>query len=234
MLKFHFSILAVALLFPISASVLHAADAPTAETKLREALRNTMLQLRTVETERANLQTTQAEADQKNKDLTARVDALVKQAGEDKKSLDELNAKISDQDSALARLKADFGKSQDSLKKAADMARTKEAERAKLAGDIILLQRHVADLETRNMALFKLGNEILSRYESFGLGTALTAREPFTGLTRTKLENLVQTYQDKLSDQTLAAADEKTGGQPAKSSPDKKQKTGDPAGNKKP
>lgn len=114
------------------------------------------------------------------------------------------------------------------------MARTKEAERAKLAGDIILLQRHVADLETRNMALFKLGNEILSRYESFGLGTALTAREPFTGLTRTKLENLVQTYQDKLSDQTLAAADEKTGGQPAKSSPDKKQKTGDPAGNKKP
>jgi chromosome segregation ATPase len=222
-----FSILTVVLLLPSTAAVLRAADAPSPETKLREALRNTMLQLRTAETDRANLQAAQAEADQKNKDLAAKVDALVKQAAEDKKSLDEANAKISDQDAALARLRTDYGKSQDALKQAAELAKTKEGERAKLAGEKILLQRRVADLETRNLALFKLGNEILDRYEKFGLGTALTAREPFTGLTRTKLENLVQDYQDKLSDQTVARADEKKEAGNSKPAADKKQKAGD-------
>jgi len=227
-------ILPAALLLLLSVNVLRAAEAPNAETKLREALRNTMLQLRTAETERANLQAAQAENEQKNKDLTARIDALVKQAAEDKKNLDEATSKISDQDAALARLRIDLGKSQEALKKAAELAKTREEERAKLAGGIILLQRRVADLETRNMALFKLGNEILERYEKFGLGTALTAREPFTGLTRTKLENLVQDYQDKLSDQTVAKTDEKAGGQNLKPASDDKPGAGTAAGSKKP
>ena len=197
------TLIAAGLLLSVAAAIspARAADAGTAEAKLREALRTTMLQLRTAETERANLQAAKDEADQKGRDLAAKVDALAKQASEDKKNLDELNAKISDQDAALARVKADLAKSQEALKQTADLARKKEGERARLAGDNILLQRRVADLETKNMALFKLGSEILARYEKFGLGTALTAREPFTQLTRTKLENLVQDYQDKLGDQ---------------------------------
>jgi hypothetical protein len=59
------------------------------------------------------------------------------------------------------------------------------------------------DLRRRNNELFKLGNEILSRYEHFGLGTALTAREPFTGITKVKLQSLVQDYQDKLAEQKV-------------------------------
>jgi len=136
-----------------------------------------------------------------------------------------LNSKISDQEAALAHLRTEYGKSQEALKQAAELARTKEAERTKLAGENILLQRRVSDLETRNMALFKLGNEILERYEKFGLGTALTAREPFTGLTRTKLENLVQDYQDKLSDQTVTKVDEKKDGGNSKPAVDKKKKS---------
>jgi hypothetical protein len=66
---------------------------------------------------------------------------------------------------------------------------------------IILLQRTVADRETKNAELFKIGNEILNRYEKYSLGEALLAKEPFTGITRVKLETLVQDYQDKISDQ---------------------------------
>ncbi len=79
----------------------------------------------------------------------------------------------------------------------------KEGDSAKLANDVVLLKRQVADRETKNLALFKLGNEILTRYEKFGLGEALLAREPFTGITRTKLETLVQDYSDKLADQRI-------------------------------
>jgi len=209
MKKLFLPILAAVFLSPLSLPLLSAADNAGPEVKLREALRNTMLQLRTAETDRANLQATQAESDQKIKELTSKLDKQIKQTAEDKKDLDDLNSKITNQDAAYASLKAEYGKSQGELKQASELAKAKEEERAKLSGDIILLQRHVAELQTKNMALFKLGNEILSRYEKFGLGTALTAREPFTGLTRTKLENLVQDYQDKLSAQTVAAEDEK-------------------------
>jgi hypothetical protein len=72
-----------------------------------------------------------------------------------------------------------------------------------------LLQRTVDDRELKNIALFKLGNEILTRYEKFGLGDAIGAKEPFVGISRVKLQFLVQDYKDKLLDQTVTA------GQPA-------------------
>jgi hypothetical protein len=72
-----------------------------------------------------------------------------------------------------------------------------------LASESIVLKRKLDDRDRKNFELFKLGNEILKRYEKFGLGDALAAREPFTGITRVKLQNLVQDYQDKLADQRV-------------------------------
>jgi len=63
---------------------------------------------------------------------------------------------------------------------------------------VVELQRKIDEDERRNIALFQLANEILTRYEKFGLGEALAAKEPFTGLTRVNLENLVQGYEDKI------------------------------------
>jgi hypothetical protein len=89
---------------------------------------------------------------------------------------------------------------------AADLARKKEGERAALAQQKIVLDRIVADQRTKNAAMYKIGKEILARYEGFGLGTALTAREPFIGTMRVKLENLVQDYGDKLADERIKTA----------------------------
>jgi hypothetical protein len=86
---------------------------------------------------------------------------------------------------------------------AVEIAQKMESERTKLAGQVIELQRKLADRESKNLALFKLANEILKRYQRFGLGDALAAKEPFTGVARVKLENLVQDYQDKLADQRV-------------------------------
>ena len=188
----------------LGAQAVQAAD-NTSETRLRESVRNLTLQLRTAETERDNLQAAQAQMTQEKKTLGTQIEALNKQAAADKEARDAqdkviagLNAKAADQDSEIRRLKDSLEKWKAAQKQAADLATAKEAQRAKLAGDVILLERRVADREANNLALFKLGNEILTRYERFGLGDALGAREPFTGLTRVKLENLVQDYQDKL------------------------------------
>ena len=89
--------------------------------------------------------------------------------------------------------------------KAAEVARTKEDERAKLAAEIVVFKRTIADRETKNIALFNTANEILTRFENYALGKALGAREPFISTTRVKVENLVQGYQDQILAQRLTA-----------------------------
>ena len=195
----------IALMAVLPAAMLRADQPSPAELRLREALKNTMLQLRTTQNDLATLQATQAESDLKIKTLTDQADALTKQSIADKDAADKaiatLKAKVAEQDKLIAA----FADSQNKWKKdyglAVDAAKGKEAERAKLAAQVILLQRHVDDLQTKNNELFKVGSEILTRYEKFGLGQALLAKEPFTGIARARLESQVQDYQDKLTDQ---------------------------------
>jgi hypothetical protein len=214
----HCALLAVTVIFLALTQPAHAADQPaTAETRLREMLRTTIMQLRAAETERAALQAAQAESAAKEKALTAQVEALTKQSAADKdaadKAITDLKAKVADQDTELTQLKDALGKWKEGYAKAADIASAKEAERAKLASQVILLDRKVADRETKNAELFRIGSEILRRYERFGIGDALAAREPFVGIARVKLENQVQDYQDKLLDQKIKP------GQPPSSPP---------------
>ena len=182
-----------------------AADAPEGEARLREALRNATLQFRAVEAERTNLQTANAALTEDKRVLAEKFETLRKQTvaerAADDKTLAALKAQAATQETEIAHLKEALEKSEASGKQAAAVAAAKEAERAKLAADLVALERKVADCEAKNLALFKVGNEILTRYEKFSLGEALAAREPFVGTTRTRLENLVQDYQDKLLDQ---------------------------------
>jgi septal ring factor EnvC (AmiA/AmiB activator) len=79
------------------------------DARLREVLKNTMLQLRTIQTERDNLQAAQAELEQKNKTLDAQVKKLTKESADDKaiadKKISDLEKKSEDQAAQLAQLK---------------------------------------------------------------------------------------------------------------------------------
>ena len=189
-------------------SAVHAADPPNAaELKMRESLRATTLQLRNAETERATLQAAQAASLEENKALTEKLEALTKQAAANQAEAEKAAADLGNR---LTRKEMEAGDLQIALDKwkkghaeVTEIARKKEAERATFAARVIVLDRQVADQQVRNAAMFKIGNEILARYEGFGLGTALTAREPFIGTTRVKLQNLFQDYSDKLADERI-------------------------------
>lgn len=186
--------------------VLHAAEAADSnESKLREALKNATLQLRSAETERASAQSALAALGEEKKVLEAKFETLRKQTVADRaageKTIAALKGQATTQEAEIAKLKEALEKSDANGKQASVLAAAKEADRAKLAGDLIVLQRKVEDREAKNLALFKLGHEILTRYEKFSLGEALAAKEPFVGTTRAKLETLVQDYQDKLLEQ---------------------------------
>lgn len=195
---------------------LSAADGPDPTIKLREQLRSTMLQLRTAQTENANLQAAQAAADAKVKDLEVKVAAadartakLAKELNDEKaaaeRSIASLNNKLADREKRIVQYTESLEKWKAGYQKATEVARTKEDERAKLAAEVASLKHTVADRETKNVALFNVSNEILDRFENYALGKALGAREPFIGTTRVKVENLVQDYKDRILDQRLKA-----------------------------
>jgi chemotaxis protein histidine kinase CheA len=200
--------------------------APSPEMRMRQALRDTMLQLRDAQNQVVTLQATQAQSDKDKADLQAKVDALTAQlkavtdnAAADKASTDkaiaDLKAQSDDQQGQITRLTDGLKQWKDAYGQEAQLATTIEAARKQYALQAALLQRTVDDRETKNLALYKLGGEILTRYEQFGLGDALTAKEPFVGLSRVKLENLVQDYKNKLLDQAITTSPSTPLAQPA-------------------
>lgn len=172
---------------------------------LRAALRDKTLELRSAQSDLATLQAKQGAIADENKSLTAKYEALKKQLSADRAGADKtaatLSAQLTEQKQLTAKLEDALAIAKAEGEKAAQTARLAEAQGAKLSNENIILGRRIADRETKNLALFLVANEILSRYEEFSLGNALRAKEPFVGLTRTKLENLVQDYQDKIQDQ---------------------------------
>ena len=159
----------------------------------------------------ATAQAAQAQSDQDKAALQAKLDAanaqitaITKQSADDKSASDSAIADLKTQN---ADLTAQISKLNDALaawekddKQYVDLAKQKEAARAQLAVQTILLQRTIDDRETKNLQLYDLANEILTRYEKYSLGEALEAKEPFTGIARVKLQEDVQDYRDKIAD----------------------------------
>ena len=191
--------------FPLTSARAQAPNA--AEAKLRENLRAAMLQARTLQGERDALQAAKTQLEAEKKTAEEQAAKLQKQIAADKEAADKQIAELHDKSAAqaeqIAGTKASLEKWKASHAEVTGVAQKKEAERAKLAIEKIELQRIVADQRTRNLGMYRVGKEILDRYEKFGLGTALAAREPFTGTMRVKLENLVQDLGDKLAEQRI-------------------------------
>ena len=189
----------------IVTSALVVANANADDARLKETLRTLTLRLRSAETERNTLLSDKAQLEQEKKALSGKVDALNKQVAVDKEKLDQLDAKQKELDDT----KESLGKWKTAYEQIQTAAQKSEAERAKLASESIILKRKLEDRERKNLELFKTANEILTRYEKFGLGEALSAKEPFTGIARVKLENQVQDYEDKIADERVKPENER-------------------------
>lgn len=189
-------------------SLIAQEDQAAIEAKLRDSLRGAMLQLRNIEAERARLEaelgvlTTQSE--RQIKDLNAKLEEALKSSAEEKtladKKIAEQEKKLEAEVARTAAFAAALDKWKASYFQITEIARTKEAERARLLDKTMSLQNTVADRERRNLELYEVGKEILDRYENFAFGKALLAREPFTGLAKVRLEEQVQDYKDQLTD----------------------------------
>lgn len=194
----------------ICAALAGAAAAPNDnETRLREALRSATLQMRAMEDERAMLQAKQTESSKEAETLRQRVTELTKQLDESIKKADlekavaEFNRRLAEQNETIAKLGETLEKWKAAYNEAANVARTKESERSRLAVQLGGMTKQATTCKEMNAELYKVGTEILDRYAGVGIGDALASREPFIGFKRVELQNLVQDYQDKLLDQKV-------------------------------
>lgn len=175
--------------------------------RMRDQLRTVMIQQQKTEADRATLEAANIELTDKIAKLEANFKKLAKDSNEQKdadaKTIADLKAKIMKQEGEQARMAESLAKWKQGYQDLTTTAKKIEAQRAEMSARVILLDRKVADYQRKNDELFKVGSEVLSKYESFGLGTAIAAREPFTRNMRVKLETLVQDYGDKLVDNKI-------------------------------
>ncbi len=181
-----------------------AATTSPAEARLREALRSTTLQLRSAQ---SDLATEQSKSETLSKEIAAlkkKHDALVKKNAEDielgSKHMAALNDKVAKQDARIKALDETLDKWKAEAIRVTEIARTTEAERARLKMLSDRMTLRVADREAKNVELVRLGNEILNRFQNFSLGQAVANRELFIGIARVDLQTLVQDYADKIAD----------------------------------
>lgn len=185
---------------------LRAADpGPTAESRLRDTLRSTMAQLQTAENDRVAAVAAKADLEQKNKELADRIKVILKQEEADKavaeKAQATLKAQLAKESEEAAKLKESLAQSEAARVRAEAALHDAGETGAKLTVEIRAAQSRADDLFRKNQNLYRLGLEILQRYEKFTLGEALAAKEPFVGSRRARLETEAQDYSDKLREQ---------------------------------
>ena len=197
------------LFFAIAAPIAAQNAAPSVESRLREQLKGMAVQLKTAEMEKATLQAEKTALTEKTTSFETASkklgEQLVAETDKAKKESETLNTKIAEKEAEIAETKAALAKATEFGTKAAQLAKKTEAERDKFSAEAIQLKRVVADQRAKNGKMYEIGNEILTRYEKFGFGTAITAREPFVGITRARMETLIEEYGGKLAEQRLKA-----------------------------
>jgi chromosome segregation ATPase len=72
-----------------------------------------------------------------------------------------------------------------------------EADRAKLRKDLAERDSAFGACAVDNMKLYEITGEVLDRYEHVGMFTKVSAAEPFTKITRTRIDNLAVEYREK-------------------------------------
>jgi chromosome segregation ATPase len=75
-----------------------------------------------------------------------------------------------------------------------------EADRNKKVMELAERNAAFDQCADNNVKLYEISNEVLDRYEHVGLFTKVTAAEPFTKITRVRIENLVDDYRARAQD----------------------------------
>jgi chromosome segregation ATPase len=192
--------LSIVILVALLVALPALAHAQSETDRLREALRSATAQLRSLEDQRAALQARQAVAERDRDRLQKENDAFKAQVKDAEqayqKAIEDFNQRLAERDETLEKWKGAY-------EDAANVARSKDAERAKSESEATALKASSKSCEAKNAQLFKASNEMLTYFRSMNLLDAIAVREPVFGIKRVELQNALQDFRDKILDQKV-------------------------------
>lgn len=187
-----------------------AEEAGTAEVQLREALRNTMLQLREAQAKTAEMEAASVQAEmaaEKAKKETASVQAqLVEERNNAANQATELRAAMAQIEDKAIALNAQVTKWEKDYRALTERTRKAEFELAKAKGRNTVLERTVAEQQVKLAEMKTIADEILDRYAAHSFGRTLAAREPFISVNRASLQTIMQDLETRLRAANLPGA----------------------------
>lgn len=200
-----------AALLPLGMGV---AQAQTDEemARVREALRTTTVQLRTAQSDLAVAQADKAQLTEDNAALQRRLDNLARQSAEDHAAMQaniaDLRARLADKEAEARRLAEQLLEWQRSHDQLRDQLAEKTDAHADASETVRIMRRNLSELRSMNRELHRIGVEVLERYENFSFGRSVATREPFTRITRARLQTILQDYADALDDNRIRIDDD--------------------------
>lgn len=187
-----FSFVALALMMSSAARADQEAD------RLREALRAATAQARAAEDQRAALQAKLTAADQERDRLRKQNEAYraqVKEAEQAyRQAVKDFNERLAERDDSLEKWKSAYGE-------AADVARAKDAERAKFEAEATAFKASTKACEAKNVQLVKVANDVVTKYEAMDPLEKVLDHDPVFGLKRVEHQNAAQDFRDKILEQ---------------------------------
>ncbi|MPZ43713.1 MAG: hypothetical protein GEV05_09975 [Betaproteobacteria bacterium] len=204
-----------------------APDARAAEprdSREREALRRFQQALRREQQERAALEKALASAKDEAGGAGAERDAAAARARRAEtaaahlaRELEALKRALREQSTQRASAETKLAKAQGRIAALEEKMRKSEQQHAattesrderdrKLLAELGVRGRSLATCEQKNVELYALGRELMERHRSLTCGDLLLANEPVTQLKRVQIENLLESYRDRLDAERIEPA----------------------------
>lgn len=171
----------------------HAARADaTTEAQLRAALQDSTTKIAALEDQVANLQASEAPNVAMIEALKAKLQA--QGGGETPAAKAKADAALRAANAQVAAVKAQLGQTQTA-------AQTAQAQVTALQAQLASTKAGLAQCSTKNAQMYALSTQILDAYaHKDDPLSAFVNHEPFIGVKRVQLQNIVQNDQDKLYD----------------------------------
>lgn len=173
------------------------AQAQSELERLRRALRQVTTQLRAAEDQRVALQAQVTQAEREKERMNVQINSLkaeLKDAQDTyQRTVEDFNQRMAERDQTLEKWRSAYAE-------AADVARTKEAERAKNLADATTYKARTLSCEARNKRLIKVGQDMLAGYRDLTLGDIVAIKDPMIGVARVDHQNRTQDFRDRILD----------------------------------
>lgn len=170
---------------------------------VQQQLQEASEQVSTLEEEKKKLTLDLEQATKTAKNATAKAMRLTKKLKEEQATRKQTENELIGTKQKLAETAAQLAETAKSLAQTSNNLEQMGTEKKKLETIKANNEREIAICQDKNAKLYGYGRELMTKYENKSCADSLIQTEPFTGLKKVEIENLLENYRDKLDDQRI-------------------------------